>query len=122
MHREATRRHQLQGRMRNAMERGEFRLHYQPKARLSDGQVTGMEALLRWQPEGEALVAPNEFIPVLEETGMIAPVGTWALREACTQMLLWAQAQILPRPLTLAVNLSARQAATRTWLIRLARG
>ena len=109
MHREASRRHQLEGRMRHALERGEFRLYYQPKARLSDGQVTGVEALLRWQPEGEALVAPNEIIPILEETGLIVPVGAWVLREACTQMVHWEHSQTLSRPLTLAVNLSARQ-------------
>jgi EAL domain-containing protein (putative c-di-GMP-specific phosphodiesterase class I) len=109
MHREASRRHQLEGRMRHALERGEFRLHYQPKARLSDGRITGVEALLRWQPEGEALVPPNEFIPVLEETGLIVPVGAWALREACAQMVQWEQARAMDPPLSLAVNLSARQ-------------
>ncbi|MFO1193791.1 MAG: EAL domain-containing protein [Rhodoferax sp.] len=109
MHREASRRHQLEGRMRHALERGEFRLFYQPKARLSDGEVTGVEALLRWQPEGEALVPPNEFIPVLEETGLIVPVGAWALQEACAQMVRWEQSGGLRQPLRLAVNLSARQ-------------
>jgi diguanylate cyclase (GGDEF)-like protein len=109
MHREASRRHQLEGRMRHALERGEFRLHYQPKARLSDGRITGVEALLRWQPEGEALVPPNEFIPVLEETGLIVPVGAWVLREACAQMVQWQQARAMDPPLSLAVNLSARQ-------------
>ena len=109
MHREANRRHQLEGRMHHALERGEFRLHYQPKARLSDGRITGVEALLRWQPEGEPLVAPNEFIPVLEETGLIVPVGAWALREACAQMVLWRGLEGDGPPLSLAVNLSARQ-------------
>lgn len=109
MHREASRRHQLEGRMRHALERGEFRLHYQPKARLTDGRITGVEALLRWQPEGEALVAPNEFIPVLEETGLIVPVGAWALREACAQMVRWQGLHSDGPPLSLAVNLSARQ-------------
>ena len=109
MHREASRRHQLEGRLRHALERGEFRLHYQPKARLADGRVTGVEALLRWQPEGEALVVPNEFIPMLEETGLIVPVGAWALREACAQMVRWEHSGALTGALTLAVNLSARQ-------------
>lgn len=100
-------RHQLEVRLRHALERREFALHYQPKADLRTGRVTGVEALLRWQPEGQAMVAPDQFIGVLEETGLIVPVGAWVLREACGQMMQWRARGM--RPISLAVNLSARQ-------------
>jgi diguanylate cyclase (GGDEF)-like protein/PAS domain S-box-containing protein len=104
---EAGARHSLETKLRHALERGEFRLHYQPKADLATGRVTGVEALLRWQPSGEALVGPDQFIPLLEETGLIVAVGAWAFREACKQMMRWQSGGM--RPITLAVNLSARQ-------------
>jgi EAL domain-containing protein (putative c-di-GMP-specific phosphodiesterase class I) len=93
--------------LRHALERKEFVLHYQPKAELGSGRITGVEALLRWQPEGQPMVGPDQFIPVLEETGLIMAVGAWVLREACAQAVAWQQ-QGLP-PIDLAVNLSARQ-------------
>ena len=105
--RDASHRHQLEVKLRHALERGEFLLHYQPKADLGTGRITGVEALLRWQPAGSGLVSPNEFIAVLEETGLIVAVGAWALREACTQMVSWEQQGMCP--INLAVNLSARQ-------------
>jgi diguanylate cyclase (GGDEF)-like protein len=104
---EATERHQLEAQLRHALQRNEFRLHYQPKADLRSGAITGVEALLRWQPAGQPLVGPDRFIPLLEETGLIVPVGSWALREACAQMMRWQRDGM--RPITLAVNLSARQ-------------
>jgi diguanylate cyclase (GGDEF)-like protein len=108
LHREASHRHQLEGKLRHALERGEFLLHYQPKASLATGRVTGVEALLRWQPADQTNpVGPDEFIPVLEETGLIVAVGSWVLREACAQMLRWERAG-MPE-INLAVNLSARQ-------------
>ncbi len=107
LHKDASHRHQLEGKLRHALERDEFQLHYQPKADLSTGQITGVEALLRWQPAGAGLVGPNEFIAVLEETGLIVAVGAWALREACAQMVHWERQGM--RPINLAVNLSARQ-------------
>jgi diguanylate cyclase (GGDEF)-like protein len=100
-------RHQLEVKLRHALERGEFLLHYQPKADLGSGRITGVEALLRWQPEGEGIVGPDQFIPVLEETGLIVAVGAWVLQEACRQMVAW-QGQGM-RGISLAVNLSARQ-------------
>jgi len=103
----ADERHQLEVRLRHALERSEFRLHYQAKADLRTGQVTGVEALLRWQPEGQAMVTPDRFIAVLEETGLIVPVGAWVFREACAQMMKWQRGGM--RPLQLAVNVSARQ-------------
>ncbi len=100
-------RQQREVQLRRALERQEFSLHYQPKLSVRDGRVTGVEALLRWQPSGEELVMPDRFVSILEETGLIVPVGAWVFREACQQMKRW-QAQGLPA-LSLAVNLSSRQ-------------
>ena len=104
---EAVQRHGFEAQLRHALDRNEFVLHYQPKADLASGRVTGVEALVRWQPAGEAMVGPDRFIPVLEETGLIVDVGAWVLREACAQMVRWQRAGM--RPLSLAVNVSARQ-------------
>lgn len=93
--------------LRHALERDEFRLHYQAKRNLSTGEVTGMEALLRWQHPELGLIAPMQFIPLAEETGLIIPIGHWVLRTACQQNVAW-QKQGYPS-LTMAVNLSARQ-------------
>jgi diguanylate cyclase (GGDEF)-like protein/PAS domain S-box-containing protein len=96
----------LEARLRGALDRGEFRLHYQPKVQLDTGAISGFEALLRWQQDGK-LVAPAEFIPILEDTGLIVPVGEWVLRTVCEQLKRWKDEGIAPRPV--AVNLSARQ-------------
>lgn len=98
-------RQQLDMQLRGALERGEFLLHYQPKVSLRTGAITGFEALLRWQ-RGEVLVPPTEFISILEETGLIVPVGEWVLKTVCAQIRRWAQAGT---PCAIAVNLSARQ-------------
>lgn len=97
----------LEARLRNALERGEFMLHYQPKLDLRTGAITGVEALLRWQQPELGMVPPTQFIPVAEETGLIAPIGRWVLQTACAQNMVWQRAG-LP-PLKMAVNLSARQ-------------
>ena len=94
-----------------ALERDEFELHYQPKVDLKSGQVTGVEALLRWRSPEKGLVPPNKFIPILEETGQIIEVGEWVIARACRQSRLW-QEQGLP-PLRIAVNLSPRQFQSR---------
>jgi len=93
--------------LRRAVERDEFLLHYQPKARLSDGLVTGVEALLRWHSPGRGMVPPDRFIGVLEDTGLVLPVGAWVIRTACAQLAAW-DTMGLP-PLRMAINLSARQ-------------
>jgi diguanylate cyclase (GGDEF)-like protein/PAS domain S-box-containing protein len=97
----------LESRLRRSLERNEFVLHYQPKLDLGSGQVVGVEALLRWRHPDQGLVPPGEFIPLLEETGMIVPVGRWVLHEACRQARAWREAG-LPA-MTMAVNLSTHQ-------------
>ncbi|MDP2829414.1 MAG: EAL domain-containing protein [Sulfuricellaceae bacterium] len=97
----------LENGLRHALERGEFVLHYQPQISLLNSRIIGMEALLRWQHPERGLVSPGEFIPVLEETGLIVPVGEWVLRTACAQNSAWLAAG-LP-PMRVAVNLSAHQ-------------
>jgi diguanylate cyclase (GGDEF)-like protein len=97
----------LEGSLRRAIERNEFLLHYQPKADLRSGRVTGVEALLRWQRPDHGIVGPDRFVGVLEDTGLILPVGAWVIRAACEQLAAWDRLG-LPA-LRLAVNLSARQ-------------
>lgn len=99
---------QLEARLRHALERKEYRLHFQPQCSLADGRITGVEALLRWFPQdSDGVVPPDQFISVLEETGLIVPVGRWVLEEAVRQLEAW---QVLGLPaLRVAVNLSARQ-------------
>jgi diguanylate cyclase (GGDEF)-like protein/PAS domain S-box-containing protein len=93
--------------LRRALEHEEFLLHYQPKADVGSGKITGVEALLRWQRPEHGLVSPAEFIPVLEETGLIVQVGEWVLNAVCAQINAWLRAGVKPVPI--AVNLSARQ-------------
>ena len=97
----------LETELRRALEREEFRLHYQPKVGLADGRIVGMEALLRWQSAGRGLVPPGEFIPLLEETGLILPVGEWILHTACRQARAWQAAGF--KDIGIAVNLSMLQ-------------
>ena len=97
----------LENQLRRALERNEFTLYYQPKASLGDGEITGVEALIRWHAPGRGMVPPDRFIRVLEDSGLILPVGSWAIRTACAQLAAWDR-EGLP-PLSLAVNLSARQ-------------
>ncbi|MBD8532863.1 MULTISPECIES: EAL domain-containing protein [unclassified Massilia] len=93
--------------LRGALEGGQFVLHYQPKLDLSTGRVCGVEALLRWNRPGHGLVYPAEFVPVLEETGMVVRIGDWIIDEACRQIAEW-QAQGI-RDVRVAVNVSSRQ-------------
>ncbi|HEX4927965.1 MAG TPA: EAL domain-containing protein [Burkholderiales bacterium] len=93
--------------LRRALERKEFQLHYQAKIDLASGRPCGAEALLRWEHPERGRVPPVEFIPVLEETGLIVPVGEWVLRKACEDLKAWQAAGLPAMPV--AVNLSARQ-------------
>jgi len=98
---------QLNADLRRAVERGEFELHYQPKVRLASGALTGFEALLRWNHPQRGQVLPGEFIPALEDSGLIIPVGEWAIGEACAQQRRWLREGRLPVPV--GVNLSPKQ-------------
>jgi len=100
--------------LRHATLRNEFVLYYQPKASCADGRITGVEALLRWQHPERGIVSPDQFIPLLEETGLIVQVGRWVLEEACRQAVEW-QAAGLNIP-SVSVNLSARQLQAETLL------
>ena len=97
----------LEHELRQALERAEFLVYYQPKVSLRTGRVTGMEALVRWQSPDRGMVGPDTFIPLAEETGLIVPLGAWVLRTVCAQNRAWQDAG-LPA-LTVAVNLSPRQ-------------
>jgi EAL domain-containing protein (putative c-di-GMP-specific phosphodiesterase class I) len=101
---DVTRRLDVESGLRGALERGELRLHYQPEVDLASGRVHAVEALLRWQHPERGLLAPAEFIAVAEDTGLIVPIGAWAIREACRQAARWSAA-----PVTIRVNISARQ-------------
>jgi diguanylate cyclase (GGDEF)-like protein/PAS domain S-box-containing protein len=97
----------LEADLRRALGRDEFLLHYQPKVNLASGTVTGMEALLRWRRADGKLVSPGEFIPLLEESGMIGEVGNWVIHAACAQIQNWRRAGYTPVPV--AVNVSTQQ-------------
>src|SRR5580692_9736131 len=97
----------LEAKLRGALERGEFTLHYQPQFDVRTGGVSGMEALLRWTNEELGVVPPAEFIPVAEETGLILSIGEWVLRTACAQTKAWVDEGL---PVTrMAVNVSGQQ-------------
>ncbi len=97
----------IEGSLRHAVERGELRLHYQPKVDVVTGRIAGVEALLRWMHPKLGMLAPRKFIPVAEETGLIVMIGRWVLNTACAQNMAWQRAG-LP-PISMAVNVSPRQ-------------
>ena len=105
---------ELEAALRHALERNELDLYYQPKVEARSGRVTGIECLLRWQHPNVGLVLPDQLVPLAEETGLIVPIGQWALRAACLQAQKWA-GQGLPM-FRMAVNLSARQFVSATLL------
>jgi diguanylate cyclase (GGDEF)-like protein/PAS domain S-box-containing protein len=96
----------LETSLRRALEREEFRLYYQPQVSLRSGKITGVEALLRWEQPGVGLTPPTNFIPILEETGLIVEVGEWVARTACKQLKHWHDAGYAIR---MAINVSSRQ-------------
>jgi diguanylate cyclase (GGDEF)-like protein len=97
----------LESSLRHALERDEFRLHYQAKRDIKTGRICGMEALLRWQHPDLGVVEPMRFLPIAEETGLMVPIGKWVLKTACVQNVAWQRAGM--SPLGVALNLSARQ-------------
>ena len=100
---------QLENDLRRAIERQELQLYYQPIVSLTTGKLTGFEALARWQHPERGPISPSEFIPVAEETGLILPLGEWVLRCACHQMRAWQVQFSQEPPLSISMNLSARQ-------------
>ena len=107
MNTKAVERLKLESALRHALERNEFELYYQPRVDLYTGAINGMEALLRWNNPQLGAVSPLTFIPLLEETGLIVPVGDWVLKTACEQTRVWHEAGY--SQLKVSVNLSARQ-------------
>jgi diguanylate cyclase (GGDEF)-like protein/PAS domain S-box-containing protein len=105
MNRKSVERQSLEGSLRVALERGEFLLDYQPKVNLGTGEITGVEALIRWQQPNRGLVPPAQFVPIAEDCGLIVPIGRWVLLEACRQARAWQVAGFPPLPI--AVNVSA---------------
>jgi len=107
MNTDALARLELETALRRAVANEEFVLHYQPKMNVKSGRVCGVEALLRWQRPGVGLVPPGQFIPVLEETGLIVPVGRWVITSACKQIASWLGSFI--GPTAISVNVAGRQ-------------
>jgi diguanylate cyclase (GGDEF)-like protein len=99
----------LESSLRHALERNEFRLCYQAKRDIARGRITGMEALLHWEHPDLGVIAPMQFIPIAEETGLIVPIGKWVLKTACAQNVAWQRSGV--SPLSIAINLTERQFA-----------
>jgi diguanylate cyclase (GGDEF)-like protein len=104
----------MEGQLRQALDKGEFVLHYQPKVNLASGKLTSAEALIRWNDPRTGLVAPGRFIPVLEETGLIYEVGRWALRQAIADYLRWRATGLAA--VRIAVNVSPLQLRSRAFV------
>jgi diguanylate cyclase (GGDEF)-like protein/PAS domain S-box-containing protein len=114
MNLKAVERQSLEGSLRRAIEREEFLLHYQPKVNLDTGQITGVEALIRWQQPDRGLVPPSQFVPIAEDCGLIIQIGRWVLREACRQARAWQDVGLPPLPI--AVNVSAVEFRDRSFV------
>jgi EAL domain-containing protein (putative c-di-GMP-specific phosphodiesterase class I) len=119
MHQKAVDLLQWETDLRQAIAHQEFRLHYQPIVKLETGELLGFEALLRWQHPHKGLVFPREFMAIAEETGLIIPLGSWILKQACQQLKIWQSYDKNSEthnvkigyncPLTMSVNLSSQQ-------------
>jgi EAL domain-containing protein (putative c-di-GMP-specific phosphodiesterase class I) len=108
MHSAASKRLQITGELRRALQQGQLSVNYQPLVRLDDGRMLGVEALMRWNHPELGSVPPAEFIPLAEDTGLIGTLGSFILHEACRQLKLWQGAHALA-PDYVSVNLSAKQ-------------
>jgi diguanylate cyclase (GGDEF)-like protein len=102
----------IEAELHAAFQRGNFDLHYQPQHDLKTGKIVGYEALLRWRHPKRGMIAPSEFVPVAEETGMVVPIGEWVLRKACADL------KTLPENLFIAVNISPVQMMTKDFIQR----
>jgi diguanylate cyclase len=109
MHLEAVERLDLRTDLQIALERGQFRIHYQPITRLESRDIVSVEALVRWEHPTRGLVQPDRFIPLAEQTGQIVAIGRWVLRESCLQVMRWRRDFPDKAPQGLSVNLSVRQ-------------
>ncbi len=107
MNKKMVKRIELEAGLRHGLEKNEFKLFYQPKIDLTTGKISGMEALVRWDNQERGLISPADFIPLAEETGVIEPLGTWVLNEACIQTKKWHDLGF--KFLKVAVNLSSVQ-------------
>lgn len=114
MDRRMQERHRLELELREAIDTGQFEIHYQPRVRLPERRLRGFEALLRWRHPGRGLLAPDQFLPLLEELGLVDQLGRWLLRGAVREALRW------PAPLTLSLNLTGRQLGPRLheWVLQ----
>lgn len=108
MHQEAIQVLELENDLRRAVEKQELIVYYQPIISLNTGKIIGFEALVRWQHPLKGLILPTEFIPVAEETGLIHTIDTWVLKTACNQLRIWQNHPVVPKPLHISVNLSAK--------------
>jgi EAL domain-containing protein (putative c-di-GMP-specific phosphodiesterase class I) len=106
---QALERMELETELRRAIDEGELRVHYQPIVHLATGAIHEVEALVRWEHPERGLIAPDKFIPLAEETGLILPLGRWVLREACRQVSEWRKQFAGDSALIVGVNISARQ-------------
>ncbi len=109
----AVRRLEVERELRHALDRRELVLHYQPVVALGSGEITGLEALVRWQHPDRGLLDPSEFVSIAEDSGLIEPIGRWVQEAACRQTLAWHEQRPDARPFDISVNLSARQVAHR---------
>lgn len=109
MYQFALNRLQLETDLRQAINRDEFQLYYQPIVELNTSKIAGLEVLIRWQHPEKGFIAPDRFIPIAEETGLIIPIGQWVLQSACQQLQIWQQQFPLSPPLEVSVNLSSKK-------------
>jgi diguanylate cyclase (GGDEF)-like protein len=109
----AVQRLEVERELRHALDEDQLTLHYQPIVSTATGDVTGVEALVRWQHPERGLLPPGEFIPVAEDSGLIGPIGRWVQEAACRQTAAWHEERPDARPLDISVNLSAREVAHR---------
>jgi diguanylate cyclase (GGDEF)-like protein/PAS domain S-box-containing protein len=116
MRQAVVKRMELKGDLRHALERGELQVYYQPYVRLDDESIAGAEALVRWEHPERGAIPPRDFVPLAEEMGLIVPIGRWVLGEACAQAVVWGSRRPQRDPLTLTVNVSARQLQDRSFV------
>lgn len=119
MYTQALKQLQIENDLRQAVERQELKLDYQPIFCLSTNKLTGFEALVRWHHPQKGLVSPADFVPIAEETGLIVPIGEWVLREACQQMNVWQAKLPFAAPLKISVNLSLKQLKQPDFLLKI---